>query len=390
MPQVSISALQDCVESLLVTMEIHHRALQEQQEQVGSLRQLTDGAGHAVPATTGSPEWEGRLVRVKKELVDVRQLLDIGTQTQSELISAIQAVSLRVSMLNSSSQRQFRFSDPPAPGIPGSPSSCYLGNNRLLVRTVHNLNLLCDSGDLMMTPPLALTGMWESDTTALLFRFLKPGMKFLDIGANIGYFTVLGASIVTQSGRVDAFEPDPVAFQLLEQNTRMNHISHHARLHNTALANSNGPRKFHSFQKNFAAGTLSDLSPEQLAEYREQPTEARVQCRTLDEVYRDDDVVFDVVKLNTEGAEPLVFDGGREFFRRNIHDGTVLALHFNPPAIHGIGRKPADMLDAIRSQGFRVFRRSSAQEVEEVWSNSSIDMWSPGDLLVTRSPFGLR
>lgn len=65
-------------------------------------------------------------------------------------------------------------------------------------------------------------GIWEPYETSLVLSMLQRGDVFVDVGANIGYFSVLAASVVRDSGTVFAFEPDPANFRLLQENTVLN------------------------------------------------------------------------------------------------------------------------------------------------------------------------
>lgn len=65
-------------------------------------------------------------------------------------------------------------------------------------------------------------GIWEPYETSLLLSVLRPGDVFVDVGANIGYFSLLAASVVGEAGTVFAFEPDPENFSLLQRNAALN------------------------------------------------------------------------------------------------------------------------------------------------------------------------
>ena len=65
-------------------------------------------------------------------------------------------------------------------------------------------------------------GIWEPYETSLVIELLRPGDVFVDVGANIGYFTVIAASLVGAGGAVFAFEPAADNFALLRQNLRLN------------------------------------------------------------------------------------------------------------------------------------------------------------------------
>jgi FkbM family methyltransferase len=65
-------------------------------------------------------------------------------------------------------------------------------------------------------------GLWEPFETSLIVSRLKAGDVFVDVGANIGYFTIIAASLVGEQGQVYAFEPDPENYRLLQENCAHN------------------------------------------------------------------------------------------------------------------------------------------------------------------------
>ena len=65
-------------------------------------------------------------------------------------------------------------------------------------------------------------------------RFLKPGDHFIDVGANIGYFSLLAAAVVGSAGRVSAFEASPITRQALVRNIALNGLQDHVTVHETA------------------------------------------------------------------------------------------------------------------------------------------------------------
>jgi FkbM family methyltransferase len=65
-------------------------------------------------------------------------------------------------------------------------------------------------------------GIWEPYETSLLLSLLRPGDVFVDVGANIGYFSLIAATVVGPGGAVFAFEPDPANYSLLRDNARLN------------------------------------------------------------------------------------------------------------------------------------------------------------------------
>lgn len=82
-------------------------------------------------------------------------------------------------------------------------------------------------------------GVWEPHVSALISARLKSGDVFCDIGANIGYYTVLAAPIVGDTGKVVAIEPSPATFELLKQNIKLNNADN-VRMVRAAVADQPG------------------------------------------------------------------------------------------------------------------------------------------------------
>jgi len=63
-------------------------------------------------------------------------------------------------------------------------------------------------------------GFWEEDVTTMMIKYLRAGDTLFDVGAHMGYFTLLGGAIVADGGQVHAFEPAKWAFDVLRFNIR--------------------------------------------------------------------------------------------------------------------------------------------------------------------------
>ncbi len=84
--------------------------------------------------------------------------------------------------------------------------------------------LTCDLTD-MIQQRIFYTGVWEPDISRLLANKLTSGDTFVDVGANVGYFSLFAAKIVGASGEVSAIEPWPATCQALRRNIGLNGFS---------------------------------------------------------------------------------------------------------------------------------------------------------------------
>ena len=121
--------------------------------------------------------------------------------------------------------RRNRFRNEAA--IRGLCANAYLGEGSLICRVLGRYKLFVDAADIGLSSHLLLDGYWEMWLTEMLADVVKPGMVVVDIGANLGYFTMLMSDLVGPLGRVHAFEPNPYIAERLERSIAVNGL--HAR-----------------------------------------------------------------------------------------------------------------------------------------------------------------
>ena len=152
-------------------------------------------------------------------------------------------------------------------------------------------------------------GFFEEDVCLFLLRVLQPGMVFLDIGAHLGFFTLLGSELVGQHGKVVAFEPMPGTFAQLVRNVSLN-----GRLSNTVTVNSaaystNANLTFLDYGL-IDAGLDSAFGPRNHTDSIPGAQEVIVDARRLDDVISTLQIPrVDVIKIDAESSEMHVLRG---------------------------------------------------------------------------------
>lgn len=178
-------------------------------------------------------------------------------------------------------------------------------------------------------------GLYEPGTTALCRRLVKPGMYVMDIGAHIGYYTLLFSKLVGPNGRVFAFEPHPEIFNMLRHNTRNRK---NVIVFNKAVSNTNSEVEFFFSRKTSGSHSF----------YRTEFTEGSCKVQT---VCLDDFIKFkgfekiDLIKIDVEGAEPLVIEGMSKFIEST--DTLFIILELNPSALRSGGHDPEKFLSLL-------------------------------------------
>lgn len=118
--------------------------------------------------------------------------------------------------------------------------SVYLGNDTALCRVLGRYKMYVDTRDVSISSHLMLEGYWEMWVTEAMMRHVRPGMTVLDIGANLGYFTMLLADLVGPTGRVLAFEPNPEMAGRARRSVGLNGFAPTTTVHEMALGASDG------------------------------------------------------------------------------------------------------------------------------------------------------
>lgn len=146
-----------------------------------------------------------------------------------------------------------------------------------------------------------LGGTYELRETDLFARLVAPGATVLDLGAHIGYYTLLASRLVGPTGRVFAFEPDPMNVWYLRQHARLNRCAN-VEVMETAVCDRSGTV---SFARGTGSGTghVAPDGPMSVAAVR------------LDDFVRDRQVEPGAIKIDVEGAEAAVLGGAGETLR---------------------------------------------------------------------------
>lgn len=228
------------------------------------------------------------------------------------------------------------------------PFAVPIGQEELLVQTVHSVKYMVPVRDMVMTPQLVVYRQWEAALSALLPRLCPPGSVFVDVGANFGYFTcLLAATLGASTGsRVIAVEPNPDMLRLLRTNVRINWSGAPVHIEPVAVADTAGEMLLTVADNLAANGTLAPIK----AEGRELRTH-RVAVRRLDDLLRQEPRV-DLLKIDVEGFEPAVLRGAVETLSR---PGLRIVFEWSVPQLTAAGFGPMDPINLLTEAGFRLF-----------------------------------
>jgi FkbM family methyltransferase len=207
--------------------------------------------------------------------------------------------------------------------------------------------LTSDVGDVWMSaddgvirPYLAARGCWEPEEGNLLRSLIRPGCRFLDVGANVGYFSLLAAR-ARRRVTIDAVEPLPVNLQLLRFNLWANAVP--ATVWPLALTGGDRAVSISVAPTNFGDARVSGISSD------EDLFDLVVPGARGDELFAGRS--FDVIKIDVQGFEIDVLVGLAEVVRRSV-DVSIVS-EFWPGGLRQRGLDPLDVLGQYRELGLR-------------------------------------
>ncbi|WP_020059798.1 FkbM family methyltransferase [Bacillus sp. 123MFChir2] len=189
----------------------------------------------------------------------------------------------------------------------------YIGDDKMLIKMSYCGFLMISSKDLSLMPSLVTTGAIEPLLTKFFIQEVKPGNTIVDIGANVGYFTVLAGYLVGTHGKVIGYEANPTVYEILQDNIAMNWTTTQTKLYNKAVYSEEKTLSFRSSNK-FHGDSSTHVRPEN--ENRvEDYTIIDVEGVTLDQQLRDIPQI-DVLKIDIEGGEYHAFLGMMELIKQ--------------------------------------------------------------------------
>lgn len=200
--------------------------------------------------------------------------------------------------------------------------------------------LLLVPSDGAIGPPLR-SGKYEPYETSCIKSLVKPGFSVADVGANVGYYTLLCSRLAGPTGSVHAYEPHPHLAEMLKNNLTLNELT--AFVHAQAVGNQVGGATLYMNR-----GNAGDHRTWKTEENRET---LPVAMTSLDESLGD--TPLDFLKVNVQGAESLVLRGATEIImaQRNL----TLAIEFWPWGLERCGSSQEEFVDLLDYFEFRSY-----------------------------------
>ena len=216
--------------------------------------------------------------------------------------------------------------------------------------SLFGVSMIVDVRDPAISKPILALGEYEPAFTQVFLSLARKSTHFLDVGANIGFFTLLAAEQMT-NGRVWSIEPDPDNVRILRANVALNGFETRVSVLHAAASDAEGEVYFSTLGHDANIGArFTAKQPDALLarSLPHAPAPIKVRAMTADALLAEQPI--DLIKVDVEGHEPLVFAGMQRILKENR---PIILSEFAPGTIQHISKmNPSDYLNGIASHGY--------------------------------------
>jgi FkbM family methyltransferase len=211
--------------------------------------------------------------------------------------------------------------------------------NHACIYTKYGMKMYFDKNDQIISKTLAQEYTWEENEINFLRKKISPKMRLIDIGANIGYHTLLFAKWVGPQGKVYSFEPDYSNFKLLIKNITANKINN-VSCFQKAVSDKDGITSLFLSKDNMGDHRINDFFVFENDDKRERK---EIQSIRLDSIISKSENI-DFIKMDIQGSEIQAIHGMNEILNK-----------FWPFAIEKSGHSPKEFIEILRQFDFKIF-----------------------------------
>ena len=191
-----------------------------------------------------------------------------------------------------------------------------------------------------LTDSIMETGKWEEKTTEFIKSNLRSGQTFVDVGASVGYYTLLAAKLVGSGGKVYSFEPLQENYSVLTKNLADNNFKNVTVFFN-ALSNQAGPKI-----KLFGGDVPGQYSLLDAADHNFR----EVNNDIFDELNKREGIIPDIIKIDVEGAQMKVLEGMKEVLETD-RELTIILEDYTGEAVEWLMKRGFEIVTTEREAG---------------------------------------
>ncbi len=191
---------------------------------------------------------------------------------------------------------------------------------------------------------------YEKEKVKVFKGVVKEKDIVVDLGAHIGFYTILAAKLVGEKGMVYAFEPGGANLALIKKNKEKNKYNNII-LEKKAASDKTGKSKLYFW---------GDSRNQRLYGGEDIPF-TEIECVKLDDYFKNYTGKIDLIKINIAGSEGAAILGMKELLKRYLN--IKLIMQYSPDRIKELGGIPIDCLNILKESGFRIWKIKETLEL---------------------------
>ena len=208
---------------------------------------------------------------------------------------------------------------------------------------IEGKKLFVDKNDTVISDRLMNEGVWELGSTIVFKKYAKKSQLIVDVGANIGYYTIIAASVMKKYGKVIAFEPSNANYSLLNK-TVLENKQDNIVLVKKAVGDFASTAYLYSGSSNSGDKKTYKTSIKDSKE--------KIEIMTLDDYFSNNEKI-DLMKIDIEGFEVRAFEGGKKLLKdRRI---KVIISELRPESLEMAGDNWYRYIELLEKSGFNIF-----------------------------------
>jgi len=231
---------------------------------------------------------------------------------------------------------------------------------------INNIKYFLDKHDSL---GLSITNIHEKTETELVKQEIQEGDYVVDVGAHIGYFSLIFSKIVGKQGKVFSFEAEPSNFEILKKNLKENNIQN-VICENIAISDKIGKIKLFTSESSTGNRLFSSKGGNFI----------EVESNTLDNYFGTKIKNIKFIKLDIQGGEPLAIKGMKKIIEEN--NSLKIMLEWWPNGIKKLGENPESHLELLEGVGYQILEiddknrktiPTSIKQLVKKYSNTKIE-----------------
>jgi FkbM family methyltransferase len=179
---------------------------------------------------------------------------------------------------------------------------------------------------------------------------IKKDDTIIDLGANIGFFSLLFAQQIENKGKVYAFEPEPTLFELLKKNVDINNFENIEVIQKAVSNKTENTKLFLSHNPN----------DHRIYDPHDDRKYVNIESTRLDDFFQDSDVEINFIKSNIQGADFAAILGMPKIIKKSKN--LEIIAEFSSPLLEGFGFSPREFLITLQNFGFKIYDLDSLEK----------------------------